>query len=364
LNTRERGLPALNEARAARRRAIVFGKVRLREAAPQFWLWTVVCFAIFGIVYWRYSESELKNQKSAVLARQRAIGASIGKEGFALVERVEGWARELAESAPELLPSDSELEAITRGPGIYLRLRLGDVGSTETLRKAAQRSLRDGFTSCMFVGRKGDPSQGTPCYSPAQCEPGLLCNEWSVCAPPGQPFNLRLLYSVLRVLTPEWSSELENAGNDLAVRALEGDLDKVAKYDVPIGAEVVRRASYVTLVLDEDPVGGVPPLPDAEPKLDETMEQQLQVLPHFARVGIWDLRENKRVLALRAEANGRFVSAGQRRVEDLKTSRAQQRQANSCALAIEVKDRVAERTPGGVPSGGAANAGTAVGATP
>jgi hypothetical protein len=335
----------LNEARAARRRAIVFGKVRLREAAPQFWLWTVVGLAVFGIVYWRYSESELKNQKSALLARQRAVGESIGKEGFGLVERIEGWARELGQGLPEQIASEAELDAITRGPGIYLRLRVGDVGSSESMRKAAQRSLRDGFTSCMFVGRKGDPSQGTACHSPSQCEPGLMCNEWSVCAPPGQPFNLRLLYSALRVLTPQWTEDLANAGNDLAVRALERDLDKVAKHDVPIGAEVVRRASYFTLVLDEDPVGGIPPLPNAEPKLDETAEQQLQVLPHFARVGIWDLRQDRRLLSLRAEANGRFVSAGQRRVEDLKTARAQQRQAHSCALAIEIRDRVAERSP-------------------
>jgi hypothetical protein len=182
-----------------------------------------------------------------------------------------------------------------------------------------------------------------------------LCNEWSVCAPPGQPFNLRLLYSALRVLTPEWTRELDNAGSDLAVRALEGDLDKVTKHDVPIGAEVVRRAAYFTLVLDEDPVGGIPPLPEADPKLDESSEQQLQVLPHFARVGVWDLRENRRVLGLRADAAGRFVSAGQRRVEDLKTARAQQRQANSCALALEIRDRVAERSAPELAGDGAAS---------
>lgn len=351
MTTKERGLPALNEARAARRRAIVFGKVRLREAAPQFWLWTIVGFAVFAIVYWRYSESELKNQKNELLARQRAVAESIGKEGFGLVERVEGWARELGQGAPESIPSQEQLDAITRGPGIYLRLRLADAGSSESMRKAAQRSLRDGFTSCMFIGRKGDPSQGPACHSPSQCEPGLLCNEWSVCAAPGQPFNLRLLYSALRVLTPEWSEELEKAGNDLAVRVLEHDLDKVIKHDVPLGAEVVRRAKYVTLVLDEDPVGGIPPLPDAEPKLDETLEQQLQVLPHFARVGVWDLERNERVLGLRAEAAGRFVSAGQRRVDDPKTARAQQRQANSCALAVELRDRVAERSNPGAAGG-------------
>lgn len=337
----------MNEARAARRRAIVFGKVRLREAAPQFWLWTIVGFAVFGIVYWRYSESELKNQKSELLARQRAVSESIGKDGFGLVERVEAWTRELGQGVPELLPSQEQFDAITRGPGIYLRLRLADAGSSESMRKAAQRSLRDGFTSCMFVGRKGDPSQGPACRTPSQCEPGLLCNEWSVCAPPGQPFNLRLLYSALRVLTPEWSEELDKAGNDLAVRVLEHDLDKVIKHDVPLGAEVVRRAKYVTLVLDEDPVGGIPPLPDAEPKLEETLEQRLQALPHSARVGIWDLERNERVLGLRAEAAGRFVSAGQRRVDDPKTSRAQQRQANSCALAIEIRDRVAEASSPG-----------------
>jgi hypothetical protein len=339
---RERGLTAINDSRAARRRAIVFGRVRLREAAPQFWLWTVVGLAVFAVVYWRYAESELKNQKSAVLARQRAVEASIGKQGFEMVERLEGWARELA-GVPftQAIAPDTKLDAVVAGPGIYLRLPIADARATGSLRKVAQKSLRDGFTACLFVGRRGDPAEGPPCHSAAQCEPGSLCNEWNVCAAPGQPFNLRLLYSALRVLTPEWRQELEQAKNDLAVRALEGDLDKVTKYDVPIGAEVVRRAEYFTLVLDEEPEGGLPPEDKA---LDESREQQLQSLPHFARVGIWDIRNGRRLVALRGEAAGRFVQTGGRRVDDPKIQRAQQRQANNCALAVEVKDRILEST--------------------
>lgn len=319
--------------------------MRLREAAPQFWLWTFVGFAVFGIVYWRFAEAELRNQKNAVMARQRAVAESIGKEGLALREKLEAWVGELARTDAEVIAPDIDLDAVARGPGIYLRLRREDAKSPQALRSAAQRSLRDGFTSCMFVGRRGDPTQGTPCRTASHCEPGFLCNEWSVCAPPGQPFNLRLLYAALRVLTPEWTRELEEAGNDLAVRALEGDLEKVTKHDVPLAAEIVRRARYFTVVLDEEPEGGVPGLPEGEEKLDETLEQRLQHEPHFARVGIWDVQSERLLASVRAEAAGRFVWAGRQPIEEHKIRRAQQRQANNCALAVEVRERITERSP-------------------
>jgi len=50
---RERGLPSLNQARAERRRALVYGKVAFRAMPPHFWLWVVVGVAAFGVIYWR-----------------------------------------------------------------------------------------------------------------------------------------------------------------------------------------------------------------------------------------------------------------------------------------------------------------------
>jgi hypothetical protein len=170
----------------------------------------------------------------------------------------------------------------------------------------------------------------------------LLCNDWSVCARPSQPYNLRLAYRTLRILSPEWADELHQASTDLAVRAFELDLDAVTKNDVPVSVELLQRARYFTAVLDEDAPTGLPPaLAREKGQREESEPERLQRTPHAARVGIWDLRNGQILLRLRAEAAGEFVPVGSRVVSDPDVLAAQQRQVNSCALAMEVREAIA-----------------------
>src|SRR5262245_7453434 len=93
---RERGLSAFNQAREVRRRAIVLGRVRVREVATRFWILKFVGLAIFGVVYYRYAEVQLAAQRHEVKARQRAVVAAIGGGALELRTKIEGWVRELA----------------------------------------------------------------------------------------------------------------------------------------------------------------------------------------------------------------------------------------------------------------------------
>jgi hypothetical protein len=103
---------------------------------------------------------------------------------------------------------------------------------------------------------------------------------------------------------------------------------------VRIAAEILARSKYFTLVLDEEPPGGLPvELPDA----GETPEERLQRVGHFARVGVWDLSTGKQLLRLRAEASGEFVPMGEKVVRDPMIQAAQARQVNSCQLALAVR---------------------------
>lgn len=330
---RERGLTAFNEARQVRRRAIVFGRVRVREVATRFWILTFIGLAVFGVVYYRYSEVKLSGRRHEVRAQQRAVVAVVGAEALGLRDKLEGWVKSLAESAPaDRVVSGLSIDAISRSPGIYLRLMLADAHDVVTMRRKAQRSLRDGFTSCLFVGRQTDPKQGTACETTSRCGPGELCNEWNVCAAPTQPYNLRLLYDAAHVLTPEWDAALDAAENDMQVRAIELDLEDTAKHEVPAALNMVKTSKYFTVVLDE-------PLAEEakEPVADETPEQRLQAEDHFVRVGIWDIQAGDQLLSLRLEAAGRYVAVGQRRAKSLDIERAQRRQANNCALGTQVK---------------------------
>jgi hypothetical protein len=336
---RERGLPSVNQVRQERRRAIVLGRVRLRGLPPHFWLWTVTILGVFSVVYWRVAEGHLEGRKAQVMSKQRAIAKTIGPKILPFRDKVEGWARELAGAYPgDFVSSDASLDAIEQSPGVYLRLRLGAARAPKDLRKAARSSLHDGFTSCLFRKTKtGDPTKGPSCKATADCVPGHLCNEWNVCAEPPIPYNMRLAYRTLRVLSPEWTDELHEATSELAVNAYDRDLDSVTRYDVRIAADILARSKYFTLVLDEDPGTGLPPeIPDA----GETPEERVQRVPHAARVGIWDLQTDKPLLRLRTQAAGEFVPMGERVIRDPVTLAAQQRQVNACQLALDVRSKL------------------------
>jgi hypothetical protein len=304
-----------------------------------FWLWAITVLGVGMIVYWRVAEGRLDSRKAQVMSKQRAIAKTIGPKILPFRDKIETWARELAGPYPgDLAARDAELSVIEQSPGVYLRLRLGSARNPKDIRKAARASLHDGFTSCLFRKTKtGDPMKGPPCKVTSECSPGLLCNEWSVCAEPPIPYNMRLAYRTLRVLSSEWTDELHQATSELAVNAYDRDLDSVTRYDVRIAADILARSRYFTLVLDEDPNGGLPQeIPDA----GETPEERVQRAPHPARVGIWELSSGKPLLRLRADAAGKFLPMGQRVIRDPVTLAAEQRQVNACQLALDVRAKL------------------------
>lgn len=312
--------------------------------------------AVFTVIYWKYALGQLESQKSAVMAKQRAVMQALGPKIVPFRDRVESWVLELGgEALPNMVGQGAVLDAIAAGPGVYLRLRLSNAKDLPGLRRAAVRSLRDGFTSCLFVRR--EDTDGPPCKSPSDCSGGLLCNDRNVCGRPSQPYNLRLAYRTLRVLSSDWTDDLHQATTDLSVRAFELDLDAVTKNDVPVAAELLARARYFTAVLDEEPVTGLPPaMEHARGEREESEEERIQRAPHLARVGIWDVRSGQLLLRIRAEAAGEFVAVGSRRVDSPRTLAAEQRQVNGCALALEVKEAIGAGTapiplPGAAPSG-------------
>ena len=330
------GLPSLNEARAERRRAIALGRVRMASIPPQFWLWTAVALGAFTVVYWRVAQGQIETRRSQVMAKQRAIASALGPKILPFREQVEGWVRELAAPFPgDFVDPSASLEKISTSPGVYLRMRMANTGSVKAIRTAARASLHDGFTSCLFVHQGApDPTKGPPCRVTADCTSGLLCNEWSVCSDPPRPYNMRLAYRALRVLSSDWTDEVHEADTELGLNAYDRDLDSVSKRDVPVAIEVLSRSRYFTLVLDEDPAGFVAPK-ESDP---ETADESVQRQAHPARIGIWDLKTKTPLLRMKAEASGQFVPVGDRIVQDPSTVAAQQRQINSCTLALAAKE--------------------------
>jgi hypothetical protein len=330
----------VNQAREEQRRAVVLGRARLRGIPPHFWLWSLTAIGVFSVIYWRIAQGHLESKKAQVMAKQRAIARTIGPSILPFRDKIEGWAKELSGPYPgDKVEPGAPYEAIRQSPGVYLRLRLTNAKSPKDVRKAARVSLHDGFTSCMFLQKDApDPTKGPACKTTSDCQPGLLCNEWSVCATPPVPYNMRLAYRTLRVLSNEWTDELHGTTSELAVNAYDRDLDSVTRFDVRVAADILARSKYFTLILDEEPEAGLPAeIPDA----GESPEERLQRVGHPARVGIWDLGTGQQYLRLRAPAAGEFISLSGKPVRDPMIQAAQARQVNSCQLALAVRAALA-----------------------
>jgi len=316
------------------------GKVRLRAMPPQFWLWAFLGIAAFGVVYWRIAAGQLESQKSAVMAKQRAVAKTLGPSIRPFVDSIEQWARELAGQWPgDAIDPQVSMDAIAHKPGVYLRLLTDDASDKSKLEKATAASLHDGFTSCFFIGDPGAvATEGPKCRKNADCAPGLMCNDWEVCTRPSRPYNMRLAYRALRVLTNDWTNQLYAASNDLEVRAAERDLEQVIRVDVPVAIDLLRQAKFATIVLDEPPS---PAVMQANGALQgESKVERIQRLPHSARVGIWDLTTRRNLVRWRGLAEGRLVSAGKPVQVNPDTAASRARQANSCMLAWDLRDRL------------------------
>lgn len=326
---RPRGLVAVHESRVRR----ATGAVTPIPVRFLGWLATIV--AVAAIVLWKRAQGEVESWKHRISARQRGIAVELSPRIDPLLSSIEALT---VSSAGAWLGDRVDDEAKTWDfgalPGIYLRIGVGDARDAKTLRKAAQESLHDGFTACLLHAPNPDPFVGPACKASRDCEPGKFCNETNHCTAPSQPYNLRVAYRGTRVLGDEWTVDLKTASDDMKLRLLERELDAAVQDDVPIVIDLLARAQYFMLVLDEAPSTPLPP--------DAGGLDAVQLVPHAARVVVARLAKGapaREILRLRREVDAHLVPMGARAVEPRFVD-AQQRQANSCQLALAVREAI------------------------
>ncbi len=338
------GLPTLNESRKQRRRRITSGKAAIGGIPPRLFLGGLVLLIVGGFFYFRSSQAELEEQRRRIMAKQRAVATELGPRLLPMRDQIEQGLQELAEpeEIDEFVASGVDWEKLFSQSGIYLRLRRSVATDLSKARSAAMDSLRDGFTACLIRDPRAKPRhKGEPCETSQDCKPGELCNEYDVCGRPSSPFNARLLYRALSVLSEKWTQEVREAGTELALVAYERGLDSVTEVDIPVAIDVYQRAKYFVIVVDEEPKGGLPPHVDQD-RL-ETEMQRLQRTPHQARVGVWSLPEGKPLARIEAEAAGKLRDVGRKVDLGPEALAARTRQANSCALALSMRQQLLAR---------------------
>jgi hypothetical protein len=155
---------------------------------------------------------------------------------------------------------------------------------------------------------------------------------------------MRLAYRAFRILSEDFTRSVQDAPDDLSVRALDRELDQVTRVDVPVAIDVLHRAKTITIVVDEVPQGLEKPLPfkPGEPTFSD--EQRVQGVAHDARVAIWDADANRVIVRWRGSAAGRLLSVGRRVELDVEVESARARQSNSCMLATNLRSAIAQKT--------------------
>lgn len=344
-----RGLRSVEASRAERNKV---KRPPLRVIA-----WFLIVTAVALALYFRHSAGQLDRDRQRLLADQRAVESELGKIWLPLRNKVEGWTVELAKA--DIPTADATSDVVDKQAlaefnfqeqaGLYLRLRSDQAVSPELVRKAAQTSLRDGFTACLMRTPSGDPLAGVECQTSVDCQPGQLCNEFHHCATPGQPYNLRLAYKSLFVLTPEWVADVQQVDNDLRLRALRGTFDQANRIEFPIAVTLLTSAKFFLVVVDEKPVPAAPPT-DADAGVAADDEDTLAGKLYPIRVGLYRLSDGKQLLRVRRNVEPKLREPAGAIAVDPATRAATLRQAQSCELAQEVRCVVGD--PGASCAGG------------
>lgn len=322
---RDVGLKAIREARierSASKQGRVSGKA-----------WLVGISAVISVVIgaWVYRDRSLEVQKNDLAAKQRAAVTTVGKEWFPLRDRMEKLTVDMAgEYKGDVVEPAAMTWDLKNVPGIYLRLRTADAKDVETIRKHAKESARDSFVGCFL--RENNPSVAAMARGEEDAGTG-----WN-----DQPWNLRLAYSATRILTDEWSNEMKESEDEIHLRVFVQQYDQAVAGEIPHAVDIVKRAQFFLVVLDEDVDEAKQFAPDAGRNAGQITEEGLQQVPHPSRVALYDLRKPAEapVFRTRKTADADFQFAGENTLRNPYILSALKRQVMNCNLAQQVQAQV------------------------
>jgi hypothetical protein len=309
-----RGLGAIAQAREDR----AGGRTRWTTQAGLVALAVVVGGYLAHLIV---SDRQRSADRTALLAKQRAVAMTLGAEWQPLRDKLEADVLGAAkEYEGDLVDPAARKGDYKTQPGLYLRMRVADAKDAASVRKTAAEAKKDAFATCFLREPNERGVRG-------EIDGGAFAE---------QPWNLGQAYAATRILTEEWVGDVKAADEDMALRVLNEQYDTAVRTQIPLAIEVVKRAQFFLLVLDED-VAEARAAADGGP-IDELA---LQSVPHPARVHLFDLSTGKELMRLRRTGSAQVIPAGERAVTDSETQAAVQRQANNCALARRVEEAIA-----------------------
>jgi hypothetical protein len=306
------GLRSIHEAREQRARG------KYSRATPNLLIYCAVAIVVILLGYRFFAGRKVDAARNELLSKQRAVDKTLGAEWFPLRDNLEKITTDTAKNwseAQAFVDPDAKKWDFRSLPGVYLRLRVAEARDVASVRKSSMDAVRDSFVGCLL----------------REPNPGLARGDSDAGVFAEQPWNMRQAYKSTRILNDEWVAEVKAADDDLRLRVFEEQYRKAVETEIPLAIDLVRRAQFFILVLDED-------TPEAKEKTDggPITSEALQLVPHDARVRIVNLKTNKDIVAMNVRASGTAVSvAGS--VTDPEALEGITRQVNNCSMARQVE---------------------------
>jgi hypothetical protein len=305
------GLQSVYEGREARKRG------RYSRLDVNILIYVVCALLAVGGIYRYFWSRKLEGSRQELLRKVHAAKATVGAEWTPMRDALEAMVKRAAvpetDNTDQILPEAKTWEFRSK-PGLYLRIRLQQAQSDTELRNAVLWSVRDAFPGCFLKTTNVELAQGVP-------DAGVF---------PEQPWNLKQAYQATRILSPEWEQSIRDAEDDLRIRIFDEQYQNAQKHDIPLVIDILKKAEFLLILLDED-VDEARSLTDGGPMTVTALEQ----VKHPVRIAIFDVKSKKLMIRLRRE-----VESGLQLVRGATSSpeiqAAMQRQANNCALALEV----------------------------
>ncbi len=276
--------------------------------------------AVLGgyLVHMVVSDRQRDADRKALLGKQHAVALTLGAEWAPLRSKLEADVLNAAKAYQgDFIDPEARKGEFKAEPGLYLRMRVADAKDVGSIRATAAEAKKDAFASCLLREPNELAVRG-------EADAGAFAE---------QPWNLGQAYAATQILTEAWVGAVREADDDMALRLRAEQYDVAVRDRIPLAIDVVRRARFFLLVLDED-------VPDAEAVADGGLvdELVLQSIPHPARVHLFDLPSGREILRLRRSGDAQVIQAGERAISDPETRGAMQRQANNCILARRVQE--------------------------
>jgi hypothetical protein len=241
-----------------------------------------------------------------LLDERRDLDRAIANDWAVVRDRVEDYVV-LSAKAPysgDRVDDEAKQGVWRTKPSLYVRVRVADAMTKESLHAAAKLTANDALESCLLrvVGEHG-------------------------------PWTFGETAARAEMLGSVWANDIRETSNDLRVRNLAFALDQYKLKDYPPLREAIHFAEFAIVALDEDPKA----IPAKSAAYENaSIAQKITAVPHPIRVQVLRLNDGKELFRVRRTADAELMQVQGETFAAAGAIEIRRGQALGCATANEV----------------------------